>query len=242
MNTAAQLTRNIVEQIKTLEPLTDVIREDGVYKVLRDPQTGSVVGDMRVLQGSNVIDKVIVVHIMKDSTGLDAYMVAAFSRPGSLYPHLAFDSLWLPHDAAFHIDLLHKKDISTDLDYIGEVLEPMTAAFDKAAANKNFRFSDATKLMCALLNPWMVSYHCLPEHLNQAQEVVDAYIQYWLSLINKKDGIRFDGEDNPQCAAYDQAHRRALFNPKVDILWDMLVNLIGAESRDLLLSLLQGKQ
>lgn len=240
-NTSNALTRYVVEQIQTLEPLTDVIREEGVYKVLHDPQTGNVVGDIRVLQGSKLIDNVIIVHIMKESMQLDAYMVAAFTRPGSLYPHLVFDSEWLPNDSAFHIDLLHKKDTSIDLDYISEILEPMTPAFDKAKANENFRFSDATKLMCTLLNPWMVSYHCLPEHLDQSREVIESYTQYWLSLINKKDGIRFDGEDRAEYAAYDKAHRFALFNPKVDILWDMLVNIVGADSRDLILSLLQGK-
>jgi hypothetical protein len=237
---AAELTHHVLEQIKKLEPVREIIQEENVYKVLRDPQTGDVLGDIRVFAGSELLERVVLVHLAKQSINLDAYMVAAFTRPASLYPHLVFDCEIQPEDCAFHIDLLHKKDLSTEADYINDVLEPLSPAFDEVHSKPHFRPSAATKLMKTLLNAWMVSYHTHPDHLSEARPVIDAYCQHWLSLKDKRDGIRFDGEERAEYAAYDQAHRLALFNPQVDILWDILVNLIGLESRDLLLGLLRG--
>jgi hypothetical protein len=241
MNLAAELTHYVLGEIKKLETINEVVQEDNVFKILRDPKTGDVLGDVRLFKGSELLDSVMVVHINKESMNLDAYMVAAFTRSASLYPHLVFDCELSPNDCAFHIDLLHKKDLSTDAEYIVDVLEPLSPAFDEVQAKAHFRPSDATKLMKTLLNAWMVSYHTHPDNLPESKPVIEAYCQHWLSLKNKQEGIRFDGEDRAEYAAYDKAHRRALFNPQVDILWEMLVHMIGLESRDVLLTMLQGR-
>jgi len=241
VNYATELTAYVLEQVKLFEPLKEIIAEDGVYKILHDPKTGDALGDVRVFEGSELIERVMVVHITKESMQLDAYMVAAFTRSSSLYPHLVFDCEISPNDCAFHIDLLHKKDLSTDAEYIVDVLEPLSPAFDEAQAKAHFVPSAATKLMKTLLNAWMVSYHTHPDNLPESMPVIETYCKHWLSLKNKTEGIRFDGEDRAEYAAYDQAHRRVLFNPQVDILWDMLVHMVGLESRDMLLALLQGR-
>lgn len=243
MNPSARLTDHIVARIQELEPIVEQVSAEQPYQLLRQPDSNKVIGSIRLFNGTELIDKVVVVQVTAAAMQMDAYMVMAFTRPGSLYPHLAFDSEWLPDDAAFHIDLLHKQDFSTDIAYVQSVMEPLTPAFEVANNNPDFRFSDATRLMKALLNPWMASYHCAPEHLADARPVIDAYLDHWLSLRDcPVDEVALNIGDDEMVAAYDKAHRAALFDPKVDVLWEFLVNIIGLESRDLILQLVRGER
>lgn len=247
MNTSAQLSQHVLQRIQELEPISDLSLDGAPFHSLQNPETGDNVGSINVFQGTNILDKVVVVNIRADSAQMDAYMVMAFTRPGMLYPHLAFDTEVQAHDSAFHIDLLHKQDFSTDIPYIQSVMAPLSAALTAANENPNFRFSDATLLMKALLNPWMASYHCDPEFLPDAKGTIDAYIDHWLSLANGgTEGIALiSGEDeaiDEVISAYDKAHRAALFDPRVDVLWEFLVNVMGKESRDLILKLVRGEE
>jgi hypothetical protein len=242
-NTASKLTQSVVNWIEKLEPINEITADGKPYRTLTCPVTADVVGDIKVYRGTNIIDYVVVVHIIKDSMQMDAYMVSAFTKADSLYPHLVFDCELLPDDSAFHIDMLHKVDNSIDTSYIKTILEPLTEPFNAANNNENFRFSDATLLMKTLLNPWMASYHCLPKHLPQAQQTIDAYTQQWLNYKqDNMDILSITDNEKESTRNYDLARRKALFNPDVDILWDMLPNMIGLESRDLILDLLRGAE
>ncbi|WP_101757700.1 hypothetical protein [Oceanicoccus sp. KOV_DT_Chl] len=243
MNTASQLTAHVIQRIQQFETLTPIHTDNNsnVYAILMHPQSGIEVGSIRVYQGSNIIDKVVEVNLRADEMAMDAYMVMAFTRPGSLYPHLAFDTELQTEDSAFHIDLLHKREFSTDIAYIQSVMQPLSNAFNAANNNPDFRFSEATLLMKALLNPWMASYHCAPEYLPDAQVTIDAYLDHWLSLAKRPaDEFQVNTDDCDTVAAFDRAHRAAIFDPQVDILWEMISNLIGTESRDLILRLVRG--
>ena len=240
MNASLQLTEHVLTRIQQLEALTE---NGNPFHTLHNPQTRAKIGSIRVFNGTLIIDRVVVVHIHAETAQMDAYMVMAFTRAGTLYPHLAFDTEIQPDDSAFHIDLLHKKDFSTDISYILSVMAPLSEAFNAANANPHYRFSDATQLMKALLNPWMASYHCDPEHLPGAKSTIDAYIDHWLSLSkSNEDQVQLNNPDDHSVAAYDRAHRAALFDPRVDVLWEFLVNVMGEESRDLILSLVRGEE
>lgn len=240
MNASAQLNADVLSQIHDLEPLT-ALGDGGIFRRLRCPETGDPVGEICLFEGSRLIDNVVSVHILKQSMQLDAYMIAAFTRNDNCYPHLVFDTEILPDDAAFHIDLVHKQDVSTDIDYIISVMEPLSEAFDAANSNEKFRFSDATRLMKAMLNPWMASFHCQPEDLPASKDTIEAYMQHWLSLVGQKTVAAFNNVDSAQIATYDLSHRRAIYDPRVDVLWDMIAGIIGVESRDLILELLRGE-
>ncbi len=241
MTTAASLTTHVLKRIEELEPLTEVLDNDQPYHRFYHPESGDDMGCLRLFSGQDILDKVVMVYIHASALDMDAYMIMAFTQPGSLYPHLAFDTELLPNDAAFHIDLLHKREFATDIDYIQSVMAPLTAAFDAANNEPDFRFSDATHLMKALLNPWMASFHCLPEHLAKSQSTIDAYIDHWLSLANRPNSeIQVNTPQEQAIADYDSAHRAAIFDPRVDMLWDMISQLIGGDSRDVILKLVRG--
>ena len=242
MNIAATLTSHVLKRLQELEPITEVSNNDEPLHIFHHPESGDAVGSIRLYKGENILESIVVVHIHATAMAMDAYMLMAFTQPDSLYPHLAFDTELLPNDSAFHIDLLHKRDFSTDIDYVQSVMSPLSEAFDAANSNPNFRFSDATHLMKALLNPWMASYHCLPEHLPEAKTTIDAYIDHWLSLANRSEGeVVVNTSGDPTVTEFDAAHRAAIFDPRVDVLWDMISQLIGVESRDLILKLVKGE-
>ncbi len=243
MNIAATLTSHVLSRLQKLESITEVSTNSEPFHTFHHPDTGDNVGSIRLYKGEHILESVVVVNIRAAAMKMDAYMVMAFTQPGSLYPHLAFDTELLPNDSAFHIDLLHKCHFSTDIGYIQSVMAPLSDAFDNANNNPNFRLSDATPLMKALLNPWMASYHCLPEHLAESQTTIDAYIDHWLSLADREESeVAVNTPNNSTVAAFDAAHRAAIFDPRVDILWEMISKLIGAESRDLILKLVRGVQ
>jgi len=240
MNAALQLTSHVLDRIKSLESIEEVQNNNGPFRVFHHPESNKEVGAMRLFNGSEQLDKVVVVNIIAQAMEMDAYMVMAFTKNNSLLPHLAFDCEIQPNDSAFHIDLIHKKNFSTDIDYIQAVMEPLSDAFKSSQSNQNYRFSDATLLMKALLNPWMASYHMAPEHLPSGQVTIDAYIDHWMTLANDKS-ILSPFESSPQSINdYDQAHRNAMFDPRVDVLWEVLASVIGSESRDLILQLVKG--
>ena len=243
MNRSELLTSHVIGRIQELEPINEVSDNEKPYRALHNPNTNLVIGSIRLYQGTEIIDNVVVVHIRSDAVKMDAYMVMVFTRPGSLYPHLAFDTEVQPTDSAFHIDLLHKKDFSSDIPYIQSVMAPLTDAFTEANINPDFRFSDATLLMKALLNPWMASYHCEPQYLPNSQKTIDAYLDHWLSLAERPaNEVQVNSKDDAVVAAFDKAHRAALFDPRVDVLWDFLVNVMGEESRDTILRLVRGER
>ncbi|ARN73376.1 hypothetical protein [Oceanicoccus sagamiensis] len=243
MNISATLTAHVLQRLQELEAITEVCQGNKPYHSFYHPESGDEVGYIRLYKGEHILDHVVEVNIRAATMEMDAYMIMAFTQPGSLYPHLAFDTELLPNDSAFHIDLLHKREFATDIDYIQSVMAPLSDAFDAANANPDFRFSDATHLMKALLNPWMASYHCSPEHLAQSQTTIDAYLDHWLSLADRAEGeVIVNTSHSHQVADYDRQHRAAIFDAKVDILWDMIANLIGTDSRDLILTLVRGQK
>lgn len=242
MNTSLALTTHIMTRIQELESIAELHHDKKPYLVLTNPENNQKMGSVRVFEGTDIIDKVVRVHLTVEALKLDAYMISVFTKSGSLYPHLVFDTEFLPHDSAFHIDLLHKCEFSTNIPYIKSVMSPLTDAFNDANNNEYFRFSDATQLMKALLNPWMASYHCLPEHLDKSKPTIDAYLDHWLSLKQRTDeDIVVNTQHCDNVAAFDAKHRDAIFDPRVDVLWEMIANLIGQKSRDAILTLLKGK-
>ena len=70
-------------------------------------------------------------------------------------------------------------------------------------------------------------------------EVVDIdYQQHWLSLLETPIDCSLSQN---ALQDRDQRHRLALYNEDNDMLWALLKNLIGEDSRDLILSLLRGE-
>lgn len=240
MNAAQDLTSHVLSRIEAFEALEEVLTDNDQYRRFHHPETNKEVGGMRLFNGSDKLDKVVVVNIIAEAMEMDAYMVMAFTKTDSLVPHLAFDCEIQPHDSAFHIDLIHKKEFSTDIDYIQAVMEPLSDAFNASQANADYRFSDATLLMKALLNPWMASYHMAPEHLPTGLSTIDAYMDHWMLLANDDTILAPFFSHSDAIAAYDQAHRDAMFDRRVDILWDVLAGVIGTDNRDLILKLVKG--
>lgn len=242
MNTSDILTQHVLTRVQELEAITEVSEDGHPYQVLHHPESGNRVGDIRLFKGTEILESIVLVHLRIDDMDMDAYMLTAFTRPDSLYPHLAFDTEVLPNDSAFHIDLLHKQEFSTDMNYIRSVMEPLSESFDAANNNPNFRFSEATHLMKALLNPWMASYHCDPEHLPDSKPTIDAYLDHWLSLADRPaDEVQVNTTGDTTVAAYDSVHRAVIFDPRVDVLWDFITKIIGVDSRDLILKLVRGQ-
>ena len=235
-NRAAQLSNVLLELITASETFTE---QGSPFLTLTSPSEGHPLGSMRIFSASGVIEKLVLISLRHDESQLNAYMIAAFTHSDSLYPHLVFDAEVSPTDAAFHIDLLHKTDLSINGPYIEEVLQPLSSAFEEANANPNFTPSDATAHMKTLLTPWMASYHSQPKHLLEATNVVKRYTEYWQSLKRLQNTL-LASDDKATLAQYDVARRSTLFDPAVDVLWDFLVNIIGLESRDIILSQLRG--
>ena len=117
MSTSQALTHHVLSRIHELEPITEVGTPGEPFHRLTKPESGEVIGNIRLFKGEAILDTVAYVELHVAEVGMTAYMLMAFAQPGSLYPHLAFDCELQAEDSAFHIDLVHKREFTTDIPF-----------------------------------------------------------------------------------------------------------------------------
>jgi hypothetical protein len=213
---------------RTLGRIVEVLSlSEAEPRPLTSPAFGPV-GSQRVFGGDG-ISKLVYIGMTAAPIMLDSHMLFAFTPSGSAVPHFTLDSVQSGNPEtgelfhAFHLDLVPRVDLMTDLDHIDAVFAPLTEAYEATQATEGLTPAHLSRRQWAVMSPWMLAHRATPEAFTAIGSTVDAYLDHWLKLVDSGP----DGHDPDELAARDAAHRAILFDPDVDPVWAQVGRLLG---------------
>lgn len=224
MSAAATLSQSTLDKILARFPLEEVCGDvGGAYKKLNSPM--GYVGDMRIFKGG-AIHKMVYIGMAVPQIGLDSHMIFAFTPPESAVPHFTLDSVMNAPDFAFHLDLIPRVDLGTDLDYINAVYAPLNETYEATGKIEGLKPARLGPAQYAIMSAWMLVYRANAEAFEAIQNPVDAYLNHWFGLVENGVSVQADAA---ALAERDRLNRAIIFNPVVDRVWAQVDRLLGAE-------------
>ena len=97
------------------------------------PMVQGEVGNVRLFTGSPLF-RVVTCSLAVEPIQLDSHMLFAFTPGDSAVPHFTLDSVKAGEHFAFHLDLIPRLDLGSNLAYMDEVFAPLTDAFETGGA------------------------------------------------------------------------------------------------------------
>jgi hypothetical protein len=194
--------------------LSEDLTEDGgpfLPLISQIPMHDGSVGYMRRFTGNSLF-QVVTSSIVVPALQLDSHMVFAFTPSDSAIPHFTVDSVCAGEHHAFHLDLIPRMDLGSQLAYMNEVFLPITDSWERGSAIANRATESA---------------------FVEIGSVVDDYLNHWFSLMDK--GISagaLNGVSGQELIQRDQRNKFAIFNPDVDPVWQRIAPLVGQEAAD----------
>ncbi len=235
-----QLFNNVLERLTTDFNLQELPRESGTTPSLllesQSPVFSGRVGEMRRFRGDNLF-QVVTISIVVPPIQLDSHMLFAFTPSDAATPHFTVDSVHAGDTYAFHLDLIPRVDLGADLYYLDKVYEPLTTVFDNTNALEGLSAPKLSPKQRAIMSPWMLAARASKDAFGNIQSAVDQYYDHWQELVTSGDLNANYSEDHLE--ARDQANKRLLFNPDIDLVWQQITPLIGADVADRLLATLK---
>ncbi|MCP5098605.1 MAG: hypothetical protein GY943_23895 [Chloroflexi bacterium] len=190
---------------------------------------GDTVGKIRIWHGDRV-RKLVYVGITVPMMQLDSHMLFAFTAADSTVPHFTLDSVLAGPTFAFHLDLLPRIDLGSNLAYIDAAFHPLTDEYEKARKIEGLTEARLSPRQYAIMSPWMLAHRATEEAYRQVEPSIDFYRDHWAGLVeNGIDDEVCGGETAVSLTTRDQRNRAAIFNTDVDPVWNRLEPLIGAE-------------
>jgi hypothetical protein len=199
-------------------------------------------GTCRVWAG-DAVERVVYVGLGFPPAELDSHMVFAFTPAESLVPHFTLDSVQASGMRAFHLDLVPRVDLGSQLNYLDHVFAPLTGPYEKGRTLPGLTEADLSPRQLALMSPWMLAYRADDAAFTAIEEFVHAYLDHWGELLD--EGVAaatVEGMVSSEIAERDRRNRTALFNPDVDPVWAKIEPLIGAEAGEHIRELLRGAE
>lgn len=212
------LCAHTVNEIERSLSLIEVLREP-----LNSPMSPQPVGEIVVWEGDGV-DSMIYIGVAVPPIGLDSHMVFAFAPPDSTLPHFTLDSVQSGDYLAFHLDLMPRLELATNLGYMDQVFSPLTETFDLGRGLEGLSPAQLGPRQIALMSPWMLANRATVDGFAAIKPIVDAYRNHWLSIV-QEPGDLAAGHNGAR--ARDLLHRSNLFNPDVDRVWAQMDRLLG---------------
>ena len=188
------------------------------------------IGHMRVFKGGPLF-QVVTSSIVVPQIQLDSHMVFAFMPSNSAIPHYTVDSVCAGDHHAFHLDLIPRVDIGSQLNYINEVFDPLTQAHADGHAIEGLSRAHLSPRQWAIMSPWMLANRATKEAFTEIEKTVIAYQDHWFNLVDK--GISADainGVSEAELVARDKRNKEIIFNPTVDPVWEKIGPLVGEEA------------
>jgi len=136
--------------------LSEVAGVEGGPRVELASEAFGPVGQMRVFIGDGV-SKVVTIGMTVGPIGLDSHMIFAFTPDDSLVPHFTLDSVSSTDFYAFHLDLMAKGDIATNLAYVDAVFGPLSEPYERGLAVDGLTEAHLNRRQWALMSPWMLA-------------------------------------------------------------------------------------
>ncbi len=238
MSLARDLAFRALDRIVDRYSPTEIGREDdGTFLALTSPALdGQRVGELRMWHGGPV-HKLVYIGLVVEQMNLDSHMVFAFTAPDSPVPHFTIDSVKAPMGPpgpdtpvghAFHLDLIQRLDLATDMGYVDAAYTPLTDAYEAARHIEGLSEAHLTRRQWAVMSPWMLASRATPEAFAAITDTADAYLDHWMGLCDA--GLEVD--TSVDLAARDRAHRRILFDPDVDPVWHQVARIVGDDTSE----------
>lgn len=192
------------------------------------------VGQLRVWSGGKGVAKAVYCGIAVDAIGLDSHMVFAFTDTESLVPHFTLDSVFGQGSHAFHLDLIPRVELASNLDYIDHVYAPLTETFEDVQSRDGLTAAAIGPRQRAMMSPWMCVNRATEEAFVGMADVVATYRDHWFGLLD--NGIPADIIEQAadiDLERRDLRNRAALFSREVDPVWNTIERLIGEQSEQI---------
>lgn len=236
MSLPQQLSLTALEKIKNRFGLAET---GSPYLNLSSPMSPAPVGSVRLFSG-NEIHKLVYIGLVVPPIGLDSHMFFAFTKPDSHIPHFTLDSVMAGPHFAFHLDLIPRADLGSNLKYMNAAFDPLTTIFDEAKKIEGLTPAQLGPKQYALMSPWMLAYRANESAFEQIQKPVNDYLEHWFNLV--ENGIPADAMPSGDFAKRDQLNRNAIFDPEVDKVWAQVSRLIGEETSEKLREILRNQE
>lgn len=230
MTLARDLCHGTVDAIVARTGLSEALSVDLVSPMSPDP-----VGVMRTWTGGKGVAKAVYCGLAVEAIGLDSHMVFAFTDTDSLVPHFTLDSVFGQGTHAFHLDLIPRVELASNLEYIDRVYAPLTPTFEDVQSRAGLSPAAIGPRQRAMMSPWMCVNRATDEAFLGMGAVVEAYRDHWFSLLDT--GIPADLASPVDLQLRDDRNRAALFSRDVDPVWNTIERLIGEQSEQIRLQL-----
>lgn len=194
---------------------------------------GSYAGVSRIFVGDGVVKKVVYHAIVAEKIGLDSHMIFAFTEPESGIPHWTFDSVVAGGVYAFHLDLIPRADLGTNLPYMDGVYAPLTELQAADRAHPTFSEPDIGPRQRSVMSHWMLAYRVAEDEYKNIDQYVQGYLDHWFTTVETglSDEV-LDSLRDTDLPARDALNRSMIFNRAVDTVWDMVTPLLGMEQTE----------
>ncbi len=226
MTPAHQLCHDTVEAIVARTGLQEARTVD-----LVSPMSPAPVGVLRTWTGGKGVAKAVYCGLSVDAIGLDSHMVFAFTDTDSLVPHFTLDSVFGQGSFAFHLDLIPRVELASNLPYVDRVFTPLTEVYEDVQARDGLTPAAIGPRQRAMMSPWMCVNRATEEAFVGMTDVVASYRDHWFGLVD--DGVAPDLAAPVDLADRDSRNRSALFSREVDPVWNTIERLIGDQSEQI---------
>lgn len=203
------------------------------------PMFDGPVGQVRIFRGGPLF-QLVTSTIVVPPIQLDSHMMFAFMPSDSPVPHFTLDSVKAGEHHAFHLDLIPRVDLGSNLDYMDECFTPLTQAHEKGEAIEGLSKAQLNPRQYAIMSPWMLAHRANEEAFTAIEGSVNEYLEHWFSLVDS--GISpasVEGISREQLVERDRRNKAIIFNEDVDKVWDQITPLIGREAVDAQIALLR---
>jgi hypothetical protein len=226
-----KVLKAIVERFDLVE---DLAEDGGPFLPLNShiPMHEGSVGYMRRFTG-NPMFQVVTSSIVVPALQLDSHMVFAFTPSDSAVPHFTVDSVCAGEHHAFHLDLIPRMDLGSQLAYMNEVFLPLTESWERGSAIEGLSRAHLSPRQLGIMSPWMLANRATESAFVEIGSVVDDYLNHWFGLV--ENGISTEALNELSASELIERDRRnkfAIFNADVDPVWQRIAPLVGNEAAE----------
>jgi hypothetical protein len=224
MTLAADLAFSTLDKLRERLSLTEV-----EIISLTSPMMPEPVGKVQVFSGEN-ISKAVYIGMSVPFIKLDSHMIFAFTKPDSAIPHFTLDSVNNDTTYAFHLDLIPRVDLGTNLEYLDAVYGDLSEEFERAAQIEGLTKAHLNPRQLAIMSPWMLVNRANEVAFKKITDSVNFYLEHWFSLLENGLSSEITNQFSAEYLAQrDRKNREIVFNPDVDKVWAQVDRLVGAE-------------
>ncbi len=226
-----KVLKAIVERFDLVE---DLAEDGGPFLPLNShiPMHEGSVGYMRRFTG-NPMFQVVTSSIVVPALQLDSHMVFAFTPSDSAVPHFTVDSVCAGEHHAFHLDLIPRMDLGSQLAYMNEVFLPLTESWERGSAIEGLSRAHLSPRQLGIMSPWMLANRATESAFVEIGSVVDDYLNHWFGLVeNGLSTEALNGLSASELIERDRRNKFAIFNADVDPVWQRIAPLVGNEAAE----------